>query len=189
MNRRLSILLSLAAVSILILILDPWPVNQRTTVVAAIKTTPVDQQAGSRSGTASTVENDALAAAAHGWPARALADSNPVDIFTLPNTNIQTPVSRPIPPAPIQVVPPPAIRIPTVPQPPRAPPVPFVVLGDWSEGSRFGVFLGSPSGTVFVQAGDTPLATYRIDAVSPGVMRLTYLPLNQSQQLTWSSTQ
>jgi len=88
----------------------------------------------------------------------------------------------PAPPPPVAVAPP----------PPAAPPLPYRYLGRL-EGGEGGttVFLADGSGPqarpLAVRAGDR-IAQYQVEEVSARGMTLTYLPLNQKQQLLFGST-
>lgn len=83
-------------------------------------------------------------------------------------------------PPPPPVVPSKAVA----PLPPSAPPLPFVYLGkSLSEGS-WEVFLGRGERTIIVQNNSVIDGTYRVEAIKPPLLSLTYLPLNQIQQLT-----
>lgn len=68
--------------------------------------------------------------------------------------------------------------------PPQAPPLPFTFLGKRSDGTQWQVFLGRGDQTLIVQEGSTIEGAYRIDAVKPPTLTMTYLPLAQTQTLT-----
>jgi hypothetical protein len=69
------------------------------------------------------------------------------------------------------------------PPPPQAPPLPFVYVGMLAEESRTTVFLSHGARDIAVRSGDTIDNTYRVDAVTPDRIEITYLPLNQRQTL------
>lgn len=73
------------------------------------------------------------------------------------------------------------------PPPPQAPPLPFVYVGMLAEESRTTVFLSQGARDIAVRSGDTIDNTYRVDAVTPDRIDLTYLPLNQRQTLPLGS--
>ncbi len=73
------------------------------------------------------------------------------------------------------------------PPPPQAPPLPFVYVGMLAEESRTTVFLSHGARDIAVRSGDTIDKTYRVDAVTPDRIELTYLPLNQRQTLPLGS--
>ncbi|MES2741051.1 MAG: hypothetical protein V4754_08860 [Pseudomonadota bacterium] len=82
----------------------------------------------------------------------------------------------PPPPPPPPVVAPP-------PPPPSAPPLPFTYLGKAVGQGRWEVFLVRGDQTYIVRLDTVIDGTYRVDAIAPPVMTMTYLPLNQVQQL------
>ena len=82
------------------------------------------------------------------------------------------------PPAP--PAPPPQ---PIVPAPPIAPPLPFIYLGKVAANGEWEVFLARGEQTLMVRRALMIDGVYRVDAIAPPVLTLTYLPLNQIQQL------
>lgn len=82
----------------------------------------------------------------------------------------------PPPPPPQDLKPPP-------PPPPTAPPLPFQVLGKAAADGQWEVYLVRGEQTFVVRKGSTIEGTYRVDAIAPPTMSLTYLPMNQVQQL------
>jgi hypothetical protein len=81
------------------------------------------------------------------------------------------------PPPPVQApkeAPPPA---------PTAPPLPFTVLGKAAAQGGLEVYLARGDKTMIVKQGATIDGVYRVDSIAPPTMTLTYLPLNQVQQL------
>lgn len=71
--------------------------------------------------------------------------------------------------------------------PPTAPPLPFRYLGRMEDGPQITVFLAEgPQNVRVVRQGDQT-GQYRIDEITPQGMRLTYLPLQQPQQLLFGS--
>ena len=82
----------------------------------------------------------------------------------------------PPPPPPKPVAPPP-------PPPPTAPPLPFTVLGKARENGAWEVYLARANQTYIVKPKTVIDGTYRVDAIAPPILTLTYLPLNQVQQL------
>lgn len=81
-----------------------------------------------------------------------------------------TPPPPPAPPAP----PPPA---------PAAPPLPFTYLGKAQEKGAWEVFLARGNETLIVRNQMVIDGVYRIDAIAPPSLTITYLPLKQVQQL------
>ena len=80
----------------------------------------------------------------------------------------------PPPPAPVAAPPPP---------PPSAPPLPFTYLGKAVAEGRWEVYLSKGDKTYVVQDKMVIDGTYRVDGILPPNLTLTYLPLNQVQQL------
>jgi hypothetical protein len=81
-----------------------------------------------------------------------------------------TPPPPPPPPAP----PPP---------PPSAPPLPFTFIGKSVADGTWEVYLARGDRTYVVRDKALIDGTYRVDAIAPPVLTLTYLPLNTVQQL------
>ena len=87
------------------------------------------------------------------------------------------------PPAPIKAVKPaPA-------PPPSAPPLPFTYLGKQNEDGVWQVFLARGEQTFIVREASIVEGLYRVDAIKPPQLSLTYLPLKQAQTLTIGSTE
>lgn len=82
----------------------------------------------------------------------------------------------PPPPPPAPVAPPP-------PPPPTAPPLPFTLVGKANENGVWEVYLARAGKTYIVKSKTVIDGTYRVDAIAPPLLTLTYLPLNQVQQL------
>lgn len=72
---------------------------------------------------------------------------------------------------------------PPPPPPPSAPPLPFTYLGKSLQDGVWEIYLARGERTYLVRDGATIDGTYRVDAIRPPVLNLTYLPLEQSQQL------
>lgn len=79
--------------------------------------------------------------------------------------------------------PPPPPQAPPPPPPPQAPPLPFTFIGKAASEGAWEVFLARGEKTYVVRAQMVIDGVYRVDAVAPPLLKLTYLPLNQSQQL------
>lgn len=84
----------------------------------------------------------------------------------------------PPPPPPQAKLPPPP-----PPPPPMAPPLPFTYLGKAAENGHWEVFLAIRDKTYVVRDKMVIDGIYRVDAIAPPNLTLTYLPLNQVQQL------
>jgi hypothetical protein len=83
----------------------------------------------------------------------------------------------PPPPPP----PPPAAAPP--PPPPSAPPLPFTFIGKSVADGAWEVYLARGGRTYVVRDKTVIDGAYRVDTIAPPVLTLTYLPLNQVQQL------
>jgi hypothetical protein len=79
--------------------------------------------------------------------------------------------------------PPPPQAAAAPPPPPMAPPLPFTYLGKAAENGRWEVFLAVGDKTYVVTDKMVIDGMYRVDAIAPPNLTLTYLPLNQVQQL------
>ena len=69
------------------------------------------------------------------------------------------------------------------PPPPMAPPLPFTYLGKAAADGRWEVYLAIGDKTYVVRDKMVIDGAYRVDAIAPPNLTLTYLPLNQVQQL------
>lgn len=83
----------------------------------------------------------------------------------------------PPPPPPPKPAPPPP------PPPPMAPPLPFTVIGKSLEDGKWAVYLAAGERTHIASVGDVLDGGWRVDRIAPPFLTLTYLPLNQVQQL------
>lgn len=81
------------------------------------------------------------------------------------------------PPPPAEQAPPPP------PPPPSAPPLPFTYLGKAVADGQWEVFLAMGDKTFVVRDKMVIEGRYRVDAIVPPNLTLTYLPLNQVQQI------
>jgi hypothetical protein len=79
--------------------------------------------------------------------------------------------------------PPPPPAQPPPPPPPSAPPLPFTFIGKSVADGAWEVYLARGDRTYVVRDKTLIDGTYRVDAIAPPVLTLTYLPLNQVQQL------
>jgi hypothetical protein len=78
--------------------------------------------------------------------------------------------------------PPPPAPAPPPPQP-TAPPLPFTYIGKALEAGEWEVYLSQGERTWIVRNLDVIDGSYRVESIKPPLMTLTYLPLNQVQQL------
>ena len=72
---------------------------------------------------------------------------------------------------------------PMAPPAPMAPPLPFIYLGKVAANGEWEVFLARGDQTLIARRALVIDGVYRIDAIAPPLVTLTYLPLNQIQQL------
>jgi pyruvate/2-oxoglutarate dehydrogenase complex dihydrolipoamide acyltransferase (E2) component len=79
--------------------------------------------------------------------------------------------------------PPPPPPAPPPPPPPSAPPLPFTFIGKSVADGAWEVYLARGDRTYVVRDKTVIDGMYRVDAIAPPVLTLTYLPLNTVQQL------
>jgi hypothetical protein len=83
--------------------------------------------------------------------------------------------------------PPPPARVSTVnvapPPPPSAPPLPFKLIGKSVGSGVYEVYLARGDQVYLVREKTTIDGTYRVEKIVPPMLTLTYLPLNEVQQL------
>ncbi len=70
-----------------------------------------------------------------------------------------------------------------LPPPPSAPPLPFTFIGKSLQDGVWEIYLARGERTHLVRENTVIDGMYRVDAIKPPVLTLTYLPLNQVQQL------
>ncbi len=80
----------------------------------------------------------------------------------------------PPPPPPASNLPPPA---------PMAPPLPFAYIGKAVADGAWEVYLARADKTYVVRTHTVIDGTYRVERIAPPLMSVTYLPLNQVQQI------
>ncbi|TFW11370.1 hypothetical protein E4L96_21845 [Massilia arenosa] len=86
--------------------------------------------------------------------------------------------------------PPPAPAGPPPPPPePTAPPLTYVFIGKARSAAGWEVYLTQGERVMLVKQGDVLDNTWRVDSIAPPNMTLTYLPLNQVQQLNIGVTE
>ncbi|RZT01890.1 hypothetical protein SAMN05216319_5487 [Duganella sp. CF402] len=71
----------------------------------------------------------------------------------------------------------------TPPPPPMAPPMPFTYIGKALADGAWEVFLARGDKTYSVRVQTVIDGTYRVEKIMPPLMSVTYLPLNQQQQI------
>jgi hypothetical protein len=120
------------------------------------------------------------------WPVRPRnADHAVIDVFApaeplhpaLPSISdlvlgAQSPIHPPPPPPP-------------PPEPPKPPPLSYAVIGDWTEDGQTAVLLYGTGGARLARVGDLLDPNFRVQAVAPGKMTVLYVPMNQTQDVTW----
>ena len=79
--------------------------------------------------------------------------------------------------------PPPPPPAPPPPPPPSAPPLPFTFIGKSVADGAWEVYLARGDRTYVVRDKTVIDGTWRVDAIAPPMLTLTYLPLNTVQQL------
>jgi hypothetical protein len=83
---------------------------------------------------------------------------------------------------------PPAPRLaPVKPETPRAPPLPFKYLGKMIDGNEVVAFVGQGTSTHLLRKGAV-VGGYKVEDVSQADITLVYLPLNETQRLTFGSS-
>lgn len=129
-------------------------------------------------GVSAAVERPRTAAVAPAQDVPAVASLRPREGWTAAAADAFSPSSRPAPPAPRTLPAAPA-------EPPKAvaPAVPFTVLGRKFEAGAWEVYLGSGEQIFIAKAGTKLGENYRVEAIGPSEIRLTYLPLNERQTL------
>ncbi|MBI3145184.1 MAG: hypothetical protein HYZ18_07970 [Pseudogulbenkiania sp.] len=88
------------------------------------------------------------------------------DIFTRQSWYVPPPPPKSAPPAP-----------------PAPPPLPFTYLGKVIDGAQVTVFVTQGDRNLAVKTGDVIDGTYRVDAIAPPMMTITFLPLSMQQSL------
>lgn len=79
--------------------------------------------------------------------------------------------------------PPPPMAPPPPPPPPSAPPLPFTYVGKAAANGSWEVFLARGEGTYVVREKTVIDGVYWVESIAPPTITITYLPLNQVQQL------
>lgn len=130
-------------------------------------------------------------------PVRAASDPLPALSVLLPRTQLMAPVAHPsttrdlfaahTAPLPQPFVPPVQEAEPA--PAPTAPALPFTYLGKKMEAGQWEVFLVQGEQTLVVREGSLIDSRYRVEAIAPPELRLTYLPLGQTQSLAIGGSQ
>jgi hypothetical protein len=77
----------------------------------------------------------------------------------------------------------PVARASAPPQPPSAPPLPFVYAGKVTQDGKTDVYVTRDDNLISIAPGESIDAEYRVDAVTASSIRFTYLPLKTLQSL------
>lgn len=94
---------------------------------------------------------------------RGQADSEAKNLFAIKSWYVPPPPPKPPPPAP--------------------PPLPFTYLGKAIDGEQVTVFVAQGDRNYALKTGDVIDGIYRVEAITPPVMTLTYIPLRMQQTL------
>lgn len=158
------------------------PMGRKSILFAALAATLIAAFWGGDDETAEPVERPARAAVRDA-PRQTQSPAAPVSLRSellqresadLEIDNIFAARSWYVPPPPPKPLPPP---------PPTAPPMPFTYMGKLEEQGRTVVFLSREGVNYSVEQGDQIEGTYRVEAISPHAVILTYLPLDIRQTL------
>lgn len=79
--------------------------------------------------------------------------------------------------------PPPPPPEPPPPPPPSAPPLPFTFIGKSLQDGQWQIYLARGQRVYLVRENEVIDGTYRVEAIKPPFLTLTYLPLDKAQQL------
>jgi len=116
----------------------------------------------------------------------AAAPTTGIDLAKLERSTLATPGNDPF--APKSFAPPPARSVAhasaaAAPQPPSAPPLPFVYAGRVTQDGRTEVYVTRNDELIAIAAGEKIDGQYRVDAITAASIRFTYLPLKSVQSL------
>lgn len=103
-----------------------------------------------------------------------IAELAPRSLYTATDANA---FGAPKPKAPPPAPPPPP------PPPPSAPPLPFRYIGKQFADGVWEVYVAKSDRTLVLRSGDVLDQQYKVEAISPPTLVLTYLPMNQKQLL------
>ncbi|MEO8598498.1 MAG: hypothetical protein ABI656_01570 [bacterium] len=96
------------------------------------------------------------------------------NVFNVTSWHVEPPPPPPPPHIPDKPAPPPK---------PTAPPMPFTYLGRYADAEVQVVMLAKGDQLYTVSVGDMIENVYRVERVAPGIVELTYLPLNIRQSI------
>jgi hypothetical protein len=78
---------------------------------------------------------------------------------------------------------PPPTPLSTEPVRPVAPPIPYTYLGKKLEDGHWEVYLENGTRLMIARSGETLEGQYRVESTNPPIMKLTYLPLSETQTM------
>jgi hypothetical protein len=84
---------------------------------------------------------------------------------------------------------PPVRPVALAPAAPVAPPLPFKYIGRQTQGGQQEAFLADGAQVHVVRPGSVIAGRWRVDSLGTQALTLTYLPLNQTQQLLTRATE
>lgn len=182
MNRRLVVLLGIAALIGALALFDAGPDGAASDVVEAVErpatlatlaaTAPVTRPAGPADPAEPAIARLIPRAELIGEEGDALGAGGAV--FGSQNWN------PPPPPPPSAAT---LAQNAAPPPEPSAPPLPFTYLGKANEAGIWEVYLARADKTYIVKHQSVIDGVYRVEAIRPPTLTLTYLPLNQVQTL------
>ena len=117
-------------------------------------------------------------------PKRTSAAPPEIDLAKLERSAPAAPASDPFAPKSFAPPPAPAVRARAErPQPPSAPPLPFVYAGKVTQDGKTEVYVTRNDDLISVAPGENIDGEYRVDAITASSIRFTYLPLKTVQSL------
>jgi hypothetical protein len=121
-------------------------------------------------------------------PTRSGAAPSPeLDLAKLERSALAAPGNDPFAPKSFAPPPPPPAPVASAPaaapEPPSAPPLPFVYAGKVTQDGRTEVYVTRDDNLISIAPGENIDGEYRVDAVTASSIRFTYLPLKTVQSL------
>lgn len=141
----------------LVLVLWPKPQQEAKQVVE------VNVRPHGRNATHAAASETVLIASSLDSIHRGQADEDAKNLFNIKSWYVPPPPPKPKPPAP--------------------PPLPFTYLGKEIDGAQITVFVAQGDRNYALKTGDVIDGIYRVEAIAPPVMTLTYIPLRMQQTL------
>jgi len=112
------------------------------------------------------------------------APSPEIDLAKLERGTLPAPGNDPFAPKSFAPPPAPVAHAPAAaPQPPSAPPLPFVYAGKVTQDGKTEVYVTRDDNLIAIAPGENIDGEYRVDAVTASSIRFTYLPLKTVQSL------